>query len=271
MRLIDKMRRYGVSIHHDDQFKPILRKLLTSATFVVADNICRYFYASEQFERYLPRAAFPNLAPPFPIFWMETRRPPGKDGPPMWGSLFVAERGVAGWEMHGKVFVEDTKVVCLPLSFVMSLSADGSVVDVKASMKERDDEWAAEVFRSAMAPLFLAISFMHCNNVSVVEQIPPPRLSRAHERRGHPALVTYKTIVIDGAPQTQRVALQQEPAGIEQPLSIYRGHFKDYRECGLFGRNKGLYWWNAHLRGSVEHGVVIRDYDVGPVVDEGIR
>lgn len=42
-----------------------------------------------------------------------------------------------------------------------------------------------------------------------------------------------------------------------------RGHFADYRKGkGLFGKLKGLYWINSHVRGSEEHGVVEKDYAV---------
>jgi hypothetical protein len=39
----------------------------------------------------------------------------------------------------------------------------------------------------------------------------------------------------------------------------------DYREGGgLFGKHKGVYWWEHHLRGDVEHGIVDKDYSMGP-------
>jgi len=37
---------------------------------------------------------------------------------------------------------------------------------------------------------------------------------------------------------------------ITSPGVVYRGHFKDYREKGLFGRHKGLFWWSSHVRGK---------------------
>jgi len=33
-------------------------------------------------------------------------------------------------------------------------------------------------------------------------------------------------------------------------------------ERGLFGQQKGLYWWDAHVRGTAERGVVVKDYEV---------
>jgi hypothetical protein len=51
--------------------------------------------------------------------------------------------------------------------------------------------------------------------------------------------------------------------GIAKALHICRGHFKDYRNsAGLFGKYKGLYWWDMHTRGTEKAGVVIKDYRV---------
>ena len=49
-------------------------------------------------------------------------------------------------------------------------------------------------------------------------------------------------------------------------MHICRGHFKDFREgTGLFGKLKGMYWWNQQLRGAPEFGVCDKDYQIEPV------
>jgi len=49
------------------------------------------------------------------------------------------------------------------------------------------------------------------------------------------------------------------------PLHITRGHFKDYRDGkGLFGKYQGLFWWDQHVRGDPDNGVVLKDYHVDP-------
>lgn len=49
-------------------------------------------------------------------------------------------------------------------------------------------------------------------------------------------------------------------------LHIRRGHFKDYRQgAGLFGKVKGLFWWDMSAAGGMHAGVVIKEYAVnGP-------
>lgn len=52
----------------------------------------------------------------------------------------------------------------------------------------------------------------------------------------------------------------------ENPLQIVRGHFKDYSVNGVFGKYKGEkyshVWCPSFVRGSVDSGVVVRDYEM---------
>lgn len=112
---------------------------------------------------------------------------------------------------------------------------------------------------------WLAMSFMHCKNVRV-EKGPaiPEKLRRARERNGKLPLFRHHTVIIDPS----RPAMSSAPNGVSegsaQALHICRGHFKDFRERGLFGRKKGVYWWPMHLRGSAANGTVGKDYEVRP-------
>jgi hypothetical protein len=51
------------------------RRELTSAEIFVADNVAEYLYAGTDQEEWDLGKDFPNLAPPFPLFWIEHRRP----------------------------------------------------------------------------------------------------------------------------------------------------------------------------------------------------
>ncbi len=79
-----------------------VRDHLRSAAVIVADNVAEYLYAGTDQEQWDVTRDFPNLAPPFPTFWIETRRPsrivsrergelPSELLPFRWGMLFVAE------------------------------------------------------------------------------------------------------------------------------------------------------------------------------------
>jgi len=109
---------------------------------------------------------------------------------------------------------------------------------------------------------FTTVSFMHCKNVVQRVVAPPPKLSKRHkERHGRP-LFSYRVLEIEPMKQVLRTEGRSEEIGLAKALHICRGHFKDYREHGLFGRNKGLYWWDQHVRGSIEAGIAAKDYSV---------
>jgi hypothetical protein len=117
-------------------------------------------------------------------------------------------------------------------------------------------------FARCASVTLLTISFMHCKNVVQRVVAPPPKLSKRHkERHGRP-LFSYRVLEIEPMKQVLRTEGRSEEVGLAKALHICRGHFKDYRERGLFGRNKGLYWWDQHARGSIEAGVVGKDYSV---------
>lgn len=112
-------------------------------------------------------------------------------------------------------------------------------------------------------PALLALGLLNCRNVQRKEHIPRPKLSRRCEAAyGRPAATCY-TLVIDPLEPLARSAPGLAAGGtLAQPLHAVRGHFKDYREHGLFGRNRGLFWFGPQLRGSADNGVVEKDYAV---------
>lgn len=82
-RLIDKLRTERIKPFPLDEGDPReyarllseLRKDLERAAPIVADNIAEYLYAGTDKEHWDLRQDFPNVAPPFPLFWIEHRRP----------------------------------------------------------------------------------------------------------------------------------------------------------------------------------------------------
>jgi len=54
-----------------------------------------------------------------------------------------------------------------------------------------------------------------------------------------------------------------DEVGLQRALHICRGHFKDYSNGkGLFGKHKGLYWWDSTVRGTESEGKIIKDYNI---------
>ena len=99
----------------------------------------------------------------------------------------------------------------------------------------------------------------------------PLLLSRAHYRHHGRPLLRYYTLVIKPMQQVLRQVGRSDEVGPPKALHICRGHFKDYRRSGLFGKHQGLYWFDMHVRGTAERGC--RRFvppDVGPDDSEGV-
>lgn len=122
-------------------------------------------------------------------------------------------------------------------------------------------DWPAMVryYRMAAIPLFAAICFMNCRNVKLVEHGPPKSWG---EKRRRSFGIRFHTIEISPIRKVLDSAMAATSCGIHQALHICRGHFKDYRESGLFGKYKGIFWWDQVVRGHVEEGVSLHDYRI---------
>ena len=121
-------------------------------------------------------------------------------------------------------------------------------------------------FATVMFPFLFTLSLLHCKNVKLEDVAVPPKVQAKREKRGVPN-ITFKTLVVEPMRQQVRRETAQDPTGeqnhIRRALHIARGHFKDYRNGpGLFGKYQGLYWWDMHVRGSADAGLVVKDYQV---------
>ena len=81
-------------------------------------------------------------------------------------------------------------------------------------------------------------------------------------KKGKNPLVSFRTVEIRPIRRIIETEKQNRNVSGSVALHMCRGHFKDYREHGLFGKEKGIYWWDAHVRGKAENGIVDKDYRV---------
>lgn len=118
-----------------------------------------------------------------------------------------------------------------------------------------------------ISPGLLALSFMHCRNVTRTLNTPAPALNKKYRRSHGVDLVRYHTLEI----RPFREILRREGgmatgASMQRALHICRGHFRTYQDRGLFGKYKGTFWIPMHVRGTAGEGMVVKDYRVrGPV------
>ena len=218
---------------------------------------------------------FPNLAPPFPAFWMEYVDTRGGDKSRV-GFLFLSFEGGAlfksKWQMAVSWILITEGMLFQPITWIICVNDDGSVKlhpdgtpDMVVNIDQRlrpdqpglDDLNLGDMF---IAPL-LAVSLMHCKNVSVISR--EPKVGNRKQRGRHASKIRFHTLQIEPMKRVLRQEGKAEEAGIKHALHICRGHFKDFSKGkGLFGKYKDIFWWDSQVRGSAERGAVLKDYSV---------
>ena len=107
-------------------------------------------------------------------------------------------------------------------------------------------------------PAMMAISLMHCRNVSLRNAVLPPKWVKAYRKRHGADPRDYSVIDV---PQFREVLdtngrLRASLADSPMRLHQVRGHFKTYtEESPLFGRIVGRFFWSQHTRGQEQAGV----------------
>lgn len=270
---------------------------LRVCTKIVVDNVAEYFFQDGGREEW-NIDEFPNMAPPFDLFWMEYRIPSGggilagyaRLNQREFGVLFRAERLVAplGWRISATGFANDPVTRGLaqgPLGTVSFLvgesgqvrrNEDGKLfVCLLPAEADRDgmmrfgDRGPTEHFMGAlltkMGPCFLALSFLHCKNVVAEDRAPAAPLSRKWEKKNGRPLVRHKVLNIEPMKQVLRTEGGSEQQGLKRALHICRGHFATYGKDGkgrLFGKHEGTFWIPQHIRGNRDRGLLLKDYNV---------
>jgi hypothetical protein len=248
---------------------------------LLIDNVADYYYSSDQ-EYWDLRDDFPNLAPPYPMFWLECKMPRrihskekgdtdvtafmpnGRQGalcivanPDHVRKAMPIPDGTR-WILHCEQFHDygfRSVTATGPIgSIVLFIDADGHLLQQPAMVIYCADDYKNEMhnFITYLHPALLAISFLHCKNVAVVDGPVPPKLAKKYERNHGVKPVVPKTLVIEPLKQIlRREGRSHDPGGsIQKSLHICRGHFRDYREGrGLFGKLHGVFWSPQTVRG----------------------
>jgi len=295
-RLIDDLRRrdarirkpWFVAEHLAQQWADHcvkLSQMLSAPDLPVLqlDNVADYYFTNSDQEYWDLSRDFPNLAPPFEVFWCEHKMPRvihsaeagdtqmkdlvqnGRIGVLM-AALTPDQVGVAQGELP-----ENAKWILWAELFIdygiRGTTADGAhgatffAIDAEGRLIVRP--WL-QTFAGAehnehiknyitfFHPSLLAVSFLHCKNVKLVEnKVHPPLAKKYHKRHGVEPCA-YKTLVIEPLKQILRSeGGHGNGNGLAKAMHICRGHFKDYREGrGLFGKYHQLVWHPSVIRGT---------------------
>ncbi|MDY6796974.1 MAG: hypothetical protein SWK76_17080 [Actinomycetota bacterium] len=314
MLLADKIQGHLLASEELKLYAKRYMQIIKYIPIIEVTNVTRYMYEQTTQEEW-GLEDFPNIAPPFPIYFMETRAPKyslsedyglvRQSGfPSRWGALFIALNPTreecnrfkigevpkqAKWILWALFFSEEDngKVGLSEVEVGYLVNRDGEVEKIESgnidkrygdfpwlkimasttSMAEyfKQDEMLDQLSRTAaifLNPLLLGTSFLHCKNVELHKINPPAKLSHKHKKKHGIYLCHYHVLKIEPMKAVLRSEGEAEKSGLRNALHICRGHFKDYRDKGLFGQHKGIYWWESHLRGNKKEGVVFKDYKI---------
>ena len=259
---------------------------------LLIDNVAEYFYSGTDQEYWDVGKDFPNIAPPFPAFWVEWRMVPkirSTDGDvdlsgwlPQGGRVGQYFRAVDPKDVSGQNIPENTRWIYWCDMWVdyrrSAVTADGPhgamwiCVDAEGraignpwlqSYAEKSGEDLLKSLMSWYNPALLAISFLHCQNVALVDNPVPAKLAKRYRERHGITPTAYKTLTIEPLKAILRKEGRSDQVGMQKALHICRGHFRDYREGrGLFGKYHKLVWTPSVVRGTKGKAAPPREIEV---------
>jgi hypothetical protein len=260
----------------------VVRWLKEELPVLLIDNVADYYYVGTTQETWNLTRDFPNLSPPFPAFWCEHRVPRAirsengdvnlveafegrlNKGRVGWLILAADRKDVVGdgipadtrWVLCGELFIDcgDIDGILGPHgSWLAAIDEHGAMIGAP-HLRSYAPESANEAMQAQMTwihPTLLAVSFLHCRNVSIVDNAVPPKLARRTRERHGIEPTAYKTLVIEPLKQVLRHEGRSHETGLANAMHICRGHFKDYREGrGLFGKYHQVVWQPSIVRGT---------------------
>lgn len=127
------------------------------------------------------------------------------------------------------------------------------------------DDCMTFLTHSVRNPVLLALSFCNCRNVTATVTNLDQALVQSRAKKGKLPVDRYYTLQIEPMRRLIDQVEKDQAVSRQTALHIMRGHFKDYRKSGLFGKHKGIYWWDMALRGDAGQGTVKKDYSIKEV------
>jgi hypothetical protein len=258
---------------------------INGAEVIHIQNVADYLFSLEkEYESVVSN--IPNIAPPFPCFWMEfTLADTLYDGRQMrendiapgarFGFIFESvkdsEQGEAFWKTKIRMFSSISGYIQKSFLFKIEIDKEGQGLSYsiglppdtevplaeRLSMEAEADNWAW----SMLHPALLAVAFLHCKNVNLITNEPRKVSSRRASQRA--SKIRFHTLQIEPMKKILHDEGRIHETGIKHALHICRGHFKDFSKGkGLFGKYQGMYWWDSQVRGRGEVGAVVKDYNV---------
>jgi hypothetical protein len=247
---------------------------------ILADNVADFYYSAEQ-EHWDLAKDFPNIAPPYPNFWLEHKTPRLIHSKECGDTDLAAylPRGRVGvllnsidpkrsqyegelpegthWLLWGDIFIDygEAETQGPHGATFFAVDQDGRLVGTPW-MQTYSGMEHAESMKALITwfhPALLSVCFLHCKNVKVQEEsVDKPLAKKYHAKTGRWP-TKYKTLVIEPLKQILRTQGRSSEVGIQRALHICRGHFADYTQgAGLFGKYHGRFWIPQTVRGTAK-------------------
>lgn len=170
--------------------------------------------------------------------------------------------------IHGFIESIEGPIMGPVLSCVIPVTPDGKLWDgISFIAPERTETTREKVIDQSyhiMNPTLFAISLMHCKNVNMATEVPQEKIARAYRRRHGRSLTSFHVLNIEPMRKVLRTEGRSETTGLKRAMHICRGHFKTFDEKPLFGKHRGMYWWDQQLRGNKDQGRVEKVYSIHP-------
>jgi hypothetical protein len=271
-KLVEEAPRFGNALIAEKGAETIQRarhELLQdfkAAIPIRIQNVANYIYLESDREQANLYHDFPNLAPPWPQFFMSYKRPPRMRTKQGWerpkgptsielGYLCTGDRdeAIGGWTLTIMAF--GPNVMCSyrwRIDTQGQLLREGNLVTPPLKWPEGYilDPSRQGDLESIAVPL-LAICFCHCKNIPLVREPVPTKVKTKRDSAHGWSPDAWHTLQIEPMRKQLNAAGASEPGGLKRALHIMRGHFKDYRDGrGLFGKTHGTWWWNFRLTDS---------------------
>jgi hypothetical protein len=248
---------------------------------LLIDNVASYYFAGTDQEYWNLEKDFPNIAPPYPQFWLEHKlprqivsktegvtdltriTPNGRVGmlftvvAPENVSLYSGELPAGTrWLLWCDLWIDyglGAGITGPHGATFLCVDADGRLIDLPCMQSFASEELAPimKAYMTWFYPGLLAISFLHCKNVTLVDhQVDAPLAKKWRGRHGFNP-TGYHTLVIEPLKEILRTAGRAQEHGLAKAMHICRGHFADYRNGrGLFGKYKQVVWIPSMVRGT---------------------
>jgi hypothetical protein len=128
-----------------------------------------------------------------------------------------------------------------------------------------------QMIRVILLLAYISTTFMHCKNVKLIEIDPSDELSNTKKkkmlRHGETLPRKYNVIYVEPMRQKNKKinnnGIKSNSKTESSSYSICKGHFKTYtEEKPLFGRVVGTFWWDSHIRGTLEMDIKPKVYKI---------